>query len=212
MPAAAQAALRNRAVRAVLDGMTQAEAARVFRVHPNAVNRWIKRYREGGFQGLAEQHRGRRPGEPGPRQSRDSSPICPMTSRRGRVPRDRVGPSREPAASDTQIRAFGAECNLAGALACRGVGRSPLRSSTVRIVVADTRMPSFCSSPGYACKLSELRPGPGSSLGDRLTSDRRHPPFWVERGDEGVGQLVREPAVRIEVRVEDGHLHTDTAG
>jgi transposase len=63
LPAAAQAALRNRAVRAVLDGMTQAEAARVFGVHHNAVNRWIKRYRQGGFQGLAEQHRGRRPGE-----------------------------------------------------------------------------------------------------------------------------------------------------
>jgi transposase len=63
LPAAAQAALRNRAVRAVLDGMTQAEAARVFRVHPNAVNRWIRRYREGGWAGLAEQRRGRRPGE-----------------------------------------------------------------------------------------------------------------------------------------------------
>ena len=63
MPAAAQAALRNRAVRAVLDGMTQAEAARVFRVHPNAVNRWIKRYRQGGFPGLAAQRRGRRVGE-----------------------------------------------------------------------------------------------------------------------------------------------------
>src|SRR5215216_7352699 len=63
LPGAAQAALRNRAVRAVLDGMTQAEAARVFRVHPNAVNRWIKRYREGGWAGLSEQRRGRRPGE-----------------------------------------------------------------------------------------------------------------------------------------------------
>jgi transposase len=60
---AAQAALRNRAVQAVLEGMTQAEAARVFRVHRNAVNRWIRRYREGGFPGLAEQRRGRRPGE-----------------------------------------------------------------------------------------------------------------------------------------------------
>jgi transposase len=38
-------------VRAVLDGMTQAEAARVFRVHPNTVNRWVKRYREGGELG-----------------------------------------------------------------------------------------------------------------------------------------------------------------
>jgi transposase len=63
LPAAAQAALRSRAVRAVLDGMTQAEAARGFGVHHNAVNRWIKRYREGGWSGLAEQRRGRRPGE-----------------------------------------------------------------------------------------------------------------------------------------------------
>ena len=60
---AAQAALRNRAVQAVLEGMTQAEAARVFGVHRNAVNRWIRRYREGGWAGLAEQRRGRRPGE-----------------------------------------------------------------------------------------------------------------------------------------------------
>jgi transposase len=63
LPAAAQAALRNRAVRAVLDGMTQAQAARVFGVHPNAVNRWIKRYRQNGFPGLVAQRRGRRAGE-----------------------------------------------------------------------------------------------------------------------------------------------------
>jgi transposase len=63
LPAAAQAALRNRAVRAVLDGMTQAEAARVFGVHPNAVNRWIGRFREGGWDGLSERRRGRRAGE-----------------------------------------------------------------------------------------------------------------------------------------------------
>jgi transposase len=63
LPGAAQAALRNRAVQAVLDGMTQAEAARVFRVHPNAVNRWVKRYRQGGWEALAERRRGRRAGE-----------------------------------------------------------------------------------------------------------------------------------------------------
>jgi transposase len=63
LPAAAQAALRNRAVRAVLEGMTQAQAARVFGVHHNAVNRWIKRYRQGGWAGLGERRRGRRPGE-----------------------------------------------------------------------------------------------------------------------------------------------------
>jgi transposase len=84
LPAAAQAALRNRAVRAVLEGMTQAQAARVFGVHHNAVNRWIKRYREGGWAGLSERRRGRRPGEQaalsGPQQQevialvRDSTP------------------------------------------------------------------------------------------------------------------------------------------
>jgi transposase len=63
LPGAAQAALRKRAVQAVLHGMTQAQAARVFRVHHNAVNRWIKRYRQGGWDGLAERRRGRRPGE-----------------------------------------------------------------------------------------------------------------------------------------------------
>jgi transposase len=63
LPGAAQAALRNRAVRAVLGGMTQAEAARVFGVHPNAVNRWVKRYRQGGWARLSEQRRGRRAGE-----------------------------------------------------------------------------------------------------------------------------------------------------
>jgi transposase len=63
LPGAAQAALRKRAVRAVLEGMTQVEVARVFGVHPNAVNRWIKRYREGGWDGLSERRRGRRAGE-----------------------------------------------------------------------------------------------------------------------------------------------------
>jgi transposase len=63
LPGAAQAALRKRAVRVVLDGMTQAEAARVFGVHPNAVNRWISRYRQGGWDGLSERRRGRRAGE-----------------------------------------------------------------------------------------------------------------------------------------------------
>jgi len=63
LPGAAQAALRKRAVQAVLDGMPQAEAARLFGIHPNAVNRWINRYRQGGWDALAERRRGRRPGE-----------------------------------------------------------------------------------------------------------------------------------------------------
>ena len=32
-------------------------------MHPNAVNCWIKRYREGGWAGLSERRRGRRAGE-----------------------------------------------------------------------------------------------------------------------------------------------------
>jgi transposase len=63
LPGAAQAALRKRAVQAVLDGMPQAEAARVFGVHPNAVNRWMKHYRQGGWAALSERRRGRRAGE-----------------------------------------------------------------------------------------------------------------------------------------------------
>jgi transposase len=63
LPGAAQAALRQRAVQAVLDGMTQAQVARVFGVHPNAVGRWIRRYRQGGWDALAERRRGRRAGE-----------------------------------------------------------------------------------------------------------------------------------------------------
>src|SRR4030095_11270501 len=63
LPAAAQAALRNRAVRAVLDGMTQVEAARVFGVHHNALHRRDQTHRQGGWAGLSERRRGRRPGE-----------------------------------------------------------------------------------------------------------------------------------------------------
>jgi transposase len=63
LPGAAQAALRKRAVQAVLDGMTQAQAARVFGVHPNAVGRWMKRYQDGGWAALSERRRGRRAGE-----------------------------------------------------------------------------------------------------------------------------------------------------
>ncbi len=63
LPGAAQAALRKRAVQAVLDGMPQAQAARVFGVHPNAVGRWMQRYRQGGWDALSERRRGRRAGE-----------------------------------------------------------------------------------------------------------------------------------------------------
>jgi transposase len=78
LPAAAQAALRSRAVRAVLDGRTQAEAAQVFGVHHNGVNRWIKRYREGSFPGLSEQRRGRRPGEQAARSQHQQQEVIAL--------------------------------------------------------------------------------------------------------------------------------------
>ena len=74
LPGAAQEVLRKRAVRAVLDGMSQAKAARVFGVHRNAVNRWVKRYRHGGWDALSQRRRGRRAGEPAtlsPRQQQE---------------------------------------------------------------------------------------------------------------------------------------------
>jgi hypothetical protein len=43
-------------------------------------------------------------------------PICPMPSGRGPTARDRVGPGREPGSSDRHVRAFGANCDFAGAL------------------------------------------------------------------------------------------------
>src|ERR671937_498756 len=85
LPAAAQAALRNRAVRAVLDGMTQAQAARVFGVHHNAVYRWIKRYRQGGWDGLAEQRRGRRPGEQAALTEPQQQEVIALARREGGV-------------------------------------------------------------------------------------------------------------------------------
>src|SRR5919201_581554 len=85
LPAAAQAALRNRAVRAVLDGMTQAQAARVFGVHHNAVYRWIKRYRQGGWDGLAEQRRGRRPGEQAALTEPQQQEVIALVRREGGV-------------------------------------------------------------------------------------------------------------------------------
>src|SRR5919204_3968002 len=55
---------RQRAVAAVLDeGLAQAEAARLFGVHPNTVSKWVRRARAGGRHTLAAGRRGRRAGE-----------------------------------------------------------------------------------------------------------------------------------------------------
>jgi len=59
LPAAVQDALRQRAIRAVLGGMTHADAARLVGVARGTVTRWMARYRSEGEGGLAGKVRGR---------------------------------------------------------------------------------------------------------------------------------------------------------
>jgi len=59
----AQAVIRERAVRAVIGGMSHREAANIFGVERAVVSKWMRRWRDGGWEGLQERRRGRRPGE-----------------------------------------------------------------------------------------------------------------------------------------------------
>ena len=63
LPPAAQEDLRRKAVRAVRQGKTQAEVARLFGVARPTVNRWCQEHAGGGAQALAARRRGRRPGK-----------------------------------------------------------------------------------------------------------------------------------------------------
>jgi transposase len=73
---AAQEDLRRRVVAAVLDGMTQVEAASVFRVSTQSVSAWMKTYRKHGAKGLAARRRGRRPEEQKALSARQQRKIC----------------------------------------------------------------------------------------------------------------------------------------
>ena len=55
----AQQELRMRAVRAVLDGRTHVAVAETFGVTRHAVDKWVKTYREGGWDALKAKRRGR---------------------------------------------------------------------------------------------------------------------------------------------------------
>lgn len=55
----AQEALRFRAIKAVEEGMTQTDAARVFGVARTTVTEWVKLYRQGGDKALKIKKRGR---------------------------------------------------------------------------------------------------------------------------------------------------------
>jgi transposase len=59
----AQEDLRKKAVKAVLSGMTQAEAAEVFGVSRYSVIKWLAVYRSGGENALALHRRGRQKGQ-----------------------------------------------------------------------------------------------------------------------------------------------------
>ncbi len=59
---AAQQAIRLRVAQAVLGGMSQAQAARVFGVARQSVNRWMGQVRRHGLKALKAQKRGRPPG------------------------------------------------------------------------------------------------------------------------------------------------------
>jgi transposase len=48
LPAISQEDLRRKAVKAVQEGKTQEEAARLFGVTRQTVGKWVKAYREGG--------------------------------------------------------------------------------------------------------------------------------------------------------------------
>jgi transposase len=59
LPAVAQEDLRRKAVRAVLDGKTQIEIAKIFGVTRQAIGCWVRAYREGGVSGLKAKPKGR---------------------------------------------------------------------------------------------------------------------------------------------------------
>jgi transposase len=59
----AQAALRERGVRMLLDGATHTQVAQAMGVALRTVAGWSARFQVGGIEGLRERRRGRRPGE-----------------------------------------------------------------------------------------------------------------------------------------------------
>lgn len=59
LPAVAQEDLRRKAVKAVLGGMKQVEAAKVLGVTRQAIGKWLKAYRQGGLKTLKTKRQGR---------------------------------------------------------------------------------------------------------------------------------------------------------
>ena len=59
----AQAAIRERAVRAVIGRQSHREVARTLGVERPVVSKWMRWWRDGGWEGLSDRRRGRVAGE-----------------------------------------------------------------------------------------------------------------------------------------------------
>ena len=59
LPAIAQQDLRHKAIKAVIGGTKQVKAAELFGVTRQAIGRWVKAYRQGGFKALKVRKQGR---------------------------------------------------------------------------------------------------------------------------------------------------------
>jgi transposase len=59
LPAVAQEDLRRRAVRAVLDGKKHVEAAKIFGIRRQTIDRWVKTHKQGGTKALNAKRKGR---------------------------------------------------------------------------------------------------------------------------------------------------------
>jgi len=59
LPPVAQEDLRLKAIKAIKDGVTQVEVARLYGVTRQTVGRWVKAFREGGVKALKAKRRGR---------------------------------------------------------------------------------------------------------------------------------------------------------
>jgi transposase len=59
LPGVAQADLRKKAIRSVLNGVKQVEAAKIFGVTRQVGGKWVSAYRKGGEKALKERRRGR---------------------------------------------------------------------------------------------------------------------------------------------------------
>ena len=101
LPAIAQQDLRHKAIKAVIGGTKQVEAAELFGVTRQAIGRWVKAYRQGGFKALKVRKQGRPKGGsllpwpslslPGPPPHRGRESLFPAIGRARILPPGSLG-------------------------------------------------------------------------------------------------------------------------